>query len=162
MNFQKVEQDIKDCKRCTLWKRRINPVIGEGDLNTDIMFIGEAPGFNEDKQGKPFVGQSGKILDKLLESVNLKRQDIYIANILKCRPPKNRNPTNEEISSCSVHLDKQIEIIRPKIICCLGNFATGYILRRFDLKEEIKGISKIHGRVFDVTTVYGEMKIIPF
>ena len=161
MKFQELEQEIKNCKKCALWKTRINPVIGEGNLNAKIIFVGEAPGFNEDKQGKPFVGQSGKILDKLLESINLKREEIYIANILKCRPPENRNPTNEEILSCSSYLNKQIEIIKPKIICCLGNFATNFILKRFDLKKEIQGISKIHGKIFNVSTLYGMIKIIP-
>lgn len=161
MDFQELEKQILNCKKCNLYKTRINPVIGEGSLNARIMFIGEAPGFNEDKQGKPFVGQSGKILDKLLESINLKREEIYIANILKCRPPENRNPSNQEILSCSNYLNKQIEIIKPKVICCLGNFATDFILKRFNLKKEIQGISKIHGKVFNVSTLSGKIKIIP-
>ena len=160
-DFQILKQQILNCEKCPLCKTRNNPVVGEGFLDSKIMFIGEAPGFNEDKQGKPFVGQAGKIFDELLNSVNLKREEIYITNILKCRPPQNRNPKEEEIKSCSVYLDRQIEIIKPKIICCLGNFSTGYIFKKFLLKEKIQGISKIHGKIFDVSTLAGCMKIIP-
>ncbi len=156
-----LKQEILNCKKCDLYKTRTNPVIGEGNFNAEIIFVGEAPGFNEDRQGKPFVGQSGKILDKLLESINMKREEIYIANILKCRPPENRNPTKEEILFCSFYLNKQIKLIKPKIICCLGNFATDFILKKFNLKNEIQGISKIHGKIFSVSTLYGKIKIIP-
>ena len=159
--IKKLEEEVRACKKCELWKTRINPVIGEGSLDAEIIFIGEAPGFNEDKQGKPFVGQAGKIFDELLNSVDLKREEIYITNILKCRPPNNRNPTQEEIKVCSVYLDKQIEIIKPKIICCLGNFATSYMMKKFNLNDKIQGISKIHGKVFSVSTLSGSVKIIP-
>jgi len=156
-----ITQEIQNCKKCALHKTRINPVIGEGSYNAKIMFIGEAPGFNEDKQGKPFVGQAGKILDELLNSANLKREEIYIANILKCRPLQNRNPTKEEIKSCTPYLNKQIEIIKPKIICCLGNFATDFIMNKFDLKDKLQGISRIHGEIFNASTLNGVTKIIP-
>jgi len=156
-----ITQEIQNCKKCALHKTRINPVIGEGSYNAKIMFIGEAPGFNEDKQGKPFVGQAGKILDELLNSANLKREEIYIANILKCRPLQNRNPTKEEIKSCTPYLNKQIEIIKPKIICCLGNFATDFIMNKFDLKDKLQGISRIHGEIFNASTLNGVIKIIP-
>lgn len=159
--LQLIRQEILECKKCDLHKTRTNPVVGEGSLNAGIMFVGEAPGFNEDKQGKPFVGQAGKILDELLSSINLKREEIYIANILKCRPPNNRNPEAEEIKLCSPYLDKQIEIINPKIICCLGNFSTDYIFKKFGLKDKIQGISKIHGQVFQISTLEGNVKIIP-
>ncbi len=159
--INKIKEHIEVCKKCELWKTKTNPVIGEGSLDSEIIFIGEAPGFNEDKQGKPFVGQAGKIFDELLNSVGLKREEIYITNIIKCRPPENRNPTSEEITACSFYLDRQIEIIKPKIICCLGNFATSYVMKKFNLREEIQGISKIHGKVFSVSTLFGSMKIIP-
>ncbi len=159
--LQLLKQQILSCKKCDLHKTRTNPVTGEGSPDADIVFIGEAPGFNEDKQGKPFVGQAGKIFDELLNAVDLKREKIYITNILKCRPPKNRNPTQEEIKICSPYLDEQIEIIKPKIICCLGNFATDYILKKFDLKDKIQGISKIHGEVFKASTLMGIIKILP-
>jgi len=160
-NFEKLKQEILNCKKCELWKIRTNSVVGEGSQDTDIIFIGEAPGFNEDKKGKPFIGQAGKIFDELLNSINLKREDIYITNILKCHPPQNRNPTQEEIKSCSIHLNNQIELIKPKIICCLGNFATDYIFKKFNLKEKIQGISKIHGEIFTISTLTGVIKIIP-
>ncbi len=165
MNKQKemelLTKEIQNCKKCDLHQTRKNPVVGEGSLNAKVMFVGEAPGFNEDKQGKPFVGRAGKILDELLESVNLKREEVYIANILKCRPPNNRNPTQEEIKSCAPYLNRQIEIIRPKIICCLGNFATDFIMKKFGLKDKVQGISKIHGEKFNVSTLNGVIKIIP-
>jgi len=165
MNKQKemetLTKEIQDCKKCDLNKTRKNPVVGEGSLNAKIMFIGEAPGFNEDKKGRPFVGQAGKILDELLESINLKREEVYITNVLKCRPPNNRNPIKEEIKSCAPYLSRQIEIIKPKIICCLGNFATDFIMKKFNLKDKIQGISKIHGEVFNASTLNGIIKIIP-
>ena len=157
----KLIQEILKCKKCDLWKTRTHPVVGEGSLNAKIIFIGEAPGFNEDKQGRPFVGQAGKVFDELLNSVNLKRNEIYITNILKCRPPENRNPKQEEIKACSYYLNKQIEIIKPEIICCLGNFSTNFIMKKFGLNEKIQGISKIHGKIFKVQTLTGTTKIIP-
>ncbi len=160
-NIEKLKQEVLNCKKCGLWKTRTNSVLGGGRLNLKVMFVGEAPGFNEDLQGKPFVGQAGKILDELLDFVELERDSVYITNILKCRPPKNRNPTSEEINHCSIYLDRQIQIIEPKIICCLGNFAAAYILEKFDLKNKIQGISKIHGQVFKVLTLFGIIKIIP-
>ena len=158
--LEELEKQIIECKKCDLYKTRINPVFGEGSQNAEIMFIGEAPGFNEDKQGKPFVGQAGKILDELLNSINLKREEIYITNILKCRPPGNRNPQEDEINSCAYYLNKQIELIQPKVICCLGNFAIKFIFKKFNLDKEIQGVSKIHGKVLKVSTLNGQMKII--
>ncbi len=156
---KKLEGEVKDCKKCGLWKTRNNPVVGEGSLNSGIMFIGEAPGHNEDQQGKPFVGRAGKVLDELLALANLKREDVYIGNIIKCRPPKNRNPMPEEIKACTPYLDRQISIIKPRIICTLGNFATAYILEKFGLKPE--SIGKVHGRVFRVRNLLLDTKIIP-
>jgi len=154
-----MNEEIKNCKRCNLWKTRNNIVIGEGSLNADIMFIGEAPGYYEDKQGRPFVGKAGKILDELLNSVELKREEIYITNILKCRPPGNRDPLPEEIKACTPYLDRQIEIIKPKKICTLGNFATNYIFSSFGLKPE--SIGKIHGKVFKARNLFVSVDIIP-
>ena len=152
---------IEFCKKSSLYKEGTFPVFGEGSLNAEIMLVGEAPGYNESITGKPFCGASGKILDELLESAGLKREDIFITNIVKLRPPNNRNPTKEEIKQFSHFLDKQIEIINPKIICTLGNFSTGYILERFNLKDKIQGISKIHGQIFNVSTLLGIIKIVP-
>lgn len=159
--FNKTIEQIKTCEKCQLCKTRTNAVPGSGNPDADILFIGEAPGSNEDEQGLPFVGRAGKILDDLLISIELSRGDIYIANILKCRPPGNRNPKEEEINLCSGYLDKQISLIKPKVICCLGNFATRFILEKFNLKDEITGISKLHGKKFEISTLQGKINIIP-
>jgi uracil-DNA glycosylase len=159
--LDELNNKIKNCKKGPLCKTRTNAVPGEGSVNSEIMFVGEAPGFNEDKTGKPFVGRAGKIFDGLLNSINLKRDEIYITNILKCRPPKNRNPSDNEIKSCASYLDQQIEIIQPRIICCLGNFSTKFILQKYGLKDKIQGISKIHGKVFNVSNLTGVINIIP-
>jgi len=150
---------VKNCKKCNLWKTRNKPVIGDGSVDADIMFIGEAPGYNEDRQGLPFVGKAGGVLDQLLESVGLQRQDVYIANILKCRPPKNRNPFESEIITCTRYLNKQIEIIQPKLIISLGNFASSFTFKKFGLKYD--KISSVHGKIFQINTIFGDKKIIP-
>jgi len=158
-NLIKIEKTVKNCNKCSLSKTRINTVFGEGSKNVKIMLIGEAPGRNEDKQGIPFIGRAGKLLDDLLKSVNLKRDEVYITNILKCRPPKNRNPLKKEINACKSFLDKQIEIIKPKVICPLGNSASIYILKKYFFDP--KRISDIHGKTFNVKSSSGDMIIIP-
>jgi uracil-DNA glycosylase family 4 len=155
----RLEEEIKECKRCELWKTRTNPVAGEGSLTAKVMFVGEAPGYYEDLKGRPFVGKAGKILDELLESVGLERSEVYIANVLKCRPPGNRNPATVEIRACTPYLDAQMEIIKPTVIATLGNFSLGYIFDKFGLKAD--KISKIHGKVFKVSTIAGIKKIVP-
>lgn len=156
----RLREEIGDCRRCNLWKERTNLVFGDGNPNAKVMLVGEAPGFYEDREGIPFVGAAGKFLNKLLEIVSLKREDVYIANILKCRPPKNRDPLPEEIEACSPFLDKQIEIIKPKIIICLGRFASKYILNRFGFPH-VESISRIHGKVFVSNTPFGILRIVP-
>lgn len=108
------------CKKCRLCETRTNVVFGEGNQNADIMFVGEGPGFNEDLQGRPFVGKAGQLLDKMIEAINMKRSDVYIANVVKCRPPENRNPMDDESDACIDYLRWQVKLIRPKIIVCLG------------------------------------------
>ena len=157
--MKKIESEVCECKKCGLYKTRQLPVVGEGSLNADLLFIGEAPGYNEDLQGKPFAGRSGKVFDELLESIELKREKIYITNILKCRPPKNRNPLLSEIKSCTPYLDKQLGIIKPKIIVTLGNFATQYIFEKFGMAK--KRISDVHGKTFPINTLNGNLVIIP-
>ncbi|NMX21725.1 uracil-DNA glycosylase [ANME-1 cluster archaeon GoMg4] len=159
--LERIEQSIKACKRCELWKTRTNPVAGAGSLSAKIVLVGEAPGYYEDLKGEPFVGKAGKVLDELLESIGLQRNDVYIANVLKCRPPGNRNPATEEIRACTPYLDAQLEIIQPEIIATLGNFSLSYIFDKFGLKKD--KISKIHGTVFTVSTIAGIKikKIIP-
>jgi len=157
--MRRLEERVKACKKCELWSQRRNAVVGEGSLLADVMFVGEAPGYYEDLKGRPFVGKAGKVLDELLASVHLERKDVYICNVLKCRPPKNRDPKPEEIESCTPFLDEQIEIIQPKVIATLGNYSLQYIFSKFNMKSE--KISKIHGRIFTVETLNGTHKIIP-
>jgi len=131
--------EVAVCQRCALSSARRNAVPGEGPENADIMFIGEAPGFHEDRQGKPFVGAAGHFLNELLASIGLGREDVYICNVLKCRPPDNRDPKAEEIEACRPFLDRQIELIAPKMIVTLGRFS---MARWFPNVR----ISRIHGR----------------
>lgn len=125
------------------------------------MFIGEAPGANEDKMGRPFCGAAGKILDELLALVGIKRGEIYITNILKDRPPGNHPPRTEEIKACTPYLDRQIEIIKPKVICTLGNFATSFVFKKFGIEDKLLGISKIHGKVFLAGDLFCQVMVIP-
>jgi len=141
--LKELEEEVRQCTKCGLCKGRTNVVFGTGDADADLMFVGEAPGYYEDMQGEPFVGRAGQLLTKIIESIGLKRSESYIANILKCRPPENRNPTVNEIILCKPHLIKQIEIIRPKIICALGTFAAQTLL---DTKESI---GKLRGTFHD-------------
>jgi uracil-DNA glycosylase family 4 len=120
---------IHECQRCPLWKSRTNFVFGVGNPDADIMFVGEAPGAEEDRLGEPFVGRAGKLLDKILAAMKLSRGDVYIANILKSRPPNNRDPRPEEAEACEPYLHQQIKIIKPKIICCLGRIAAQRLLQ---------------------------------
>ena len=140
---------ITVCSKCILSKTRINVVIGSGKIPNQIVFIGEAPGSQEDKQGIPFVGRAGKIFDRLLNSISLTRNEVYITNILKCRPPKNRNPKTTEIIQCTPYLEKQIEILRPKILAPMGTFPTKYCCSKFNIPFD--NISSIHGKKFLVT-----------
>lgn len=139
---------IKDCRKCPLAKGRTQVVFGVGSENADLMFIGEAPGYYEDQQGEPFVGAAGQLLDKLLASIGLTRNEVYIANIIKCRPPQNRDPLPEEVEACKPYLYKQIEMIAPKIICTLGNHATRVLLNKN------VSISRVHGRKFGGNNYY--------
>ncbi|KYK22983.1 DNA polymerase [Thermoplasmatales archaeon SG8-52-4] len=150
---------INKCKKCDLYKTRNKPVVGEGSIDSNILFIGEAPGHNEDISGKPFVGRAGKIFDELLSSIDMKRNDVFITNILKCRTQNNRNPFKGEIEACTKFLTDQINIIKPKIIVTLGNFAKDFMFKKYKLENE--KISKIHSKVFKVKSSYGIVKIIP-
>lgn len=124
-----IREEVSTCKACSLCEGRTNVVFGEGNPHARVMIIGEAPGKNEDLQGKPFVAAAGKFLDELLEVAGLKREDVFIANVLKCRPPSNRNPKPEEIEACATFLRQQTQTISPDVIVTLGNFATQFILR---------------------------------
>ena len=132
------------CTRCALAQTRTQVVFGVGSPTAELMFVGEAPGFHEDKQGIPFVGSAGQLLTKLLAGIGIAREDVYIANVLKCRPPGNRDPLPEEIQACEGHLWRQIELIRPTLVCTLGNFATKL------LSGKPAGITQVHGRPQEV------------
>lgn len=142
-------------------KNNYYPVIGEGNHYADIMFIGEAPGKNEAETARPFCGAAGKILDELLESTGLNREEVYITNVVKDRPPANRDPLPEEIEIYGPFLDRQIDIIKPKIIATLGRFSMRYIMKKFGIEDRLQPISKIHGQVFKTEASYGKIKIIP-
>lgn len=146
--LKKFFYEIKDCKNCGLGESRINFVFGSGSADSKIMFIGEAPGRNEDLQGKPFVGQAGRILDELLSMIGFERKNVFIANVLKCRPPRNRDPQPEEINNCKNYLFRQIQIINPEIICTLGRHSTQLILKTD------KSITGLRGRVFKIDGRY--------
>jgi uracil-DNA glycosylase len=147
-----VRADIGDCTRCklhALGRRQI--VFGVGNPNADLMFVGEAPGADEDLQGMPFVGRAGQLLTKIIEAIGLRRDDVYIANVIKCRPPENRNPDPDEVDTCEPFLFQQIDAIKPKVIVALGTFAARALLKTQD------PISRLRGRVYD----YRGAKLIP-
>ena len=146
-----VQKELGDCKRCKLHRTRRTIVFGEGNEKATLMLIGEGPGYDEDVQGRPFVGKAGQLLTKILQSINLPREEVYIANIIKCRPPQNRNPEPEEIQSCYPFLQKQIQAIRPKIICALGTFSAQTLL-----KTGTK-ITALRGKLYDLEGI----KVIP-
>jgi uracil-DNA glycosylase len=131
--------EVAGCTKCRLAEGRTQVVFGVGDPSADLMFVGEAPGFHEDQQGKPFVGQAGKLLDKLLAGIGLEREQVYVANVLKCRPPGNRDPQPDEIEACEGHLFRQISLTEPKVVATLGNFATKL------LSGKPTGITRVHG-----------------
>ncbi len=151
ITLEDVRKELGDCKRCKLHRGRKTIVFGEGNEKATLMLIGEGPGYDEDVQGRPFVGKAGQLLTKILQSINLPREEVYIANIIKCRPPQNRNPEPDEIQSCHPFLMKQIEAIQPKIICALGTFSAQTLL-----KTETK-ITALRGKLFDLEGI----KVIP-
>ncbi len=156
-DMEQLAIEIRNCRKCELWKVRNNPVMGEGSIDARIMFIGEAPGRKEDEQGKPFVGAAGKILDGTLHANGIERKEVYITNVVKCRPPGNRDPSMEEIKACVPYLERQIEIIKPEVIATLGRFSSRYILSRYGFSY--LPISSIHGRVFEDRL--NDVKIVP-
>ena len=147
-----IREDIGDCTRCKLCRLgRKQIVFGVGNPHADLMFVGEAPGRDEDLQGEPFVGRSGQKLTQIIEAIGLKREDVYIANVIKCRPPENRNPEPDEVESCEQFLFRQVDFIKPKVIVALGTFAARSLLKTDE------PISRLRGRVFD----YRGAKLIP-
>ena len=151
ITLEDVRKELGDCKRCKLHRGRKTIVFGEGNEKATLMLIGEGPGYDEDVQGRPFVGKAGQLLTKILQSINLPREEVYIANIIKCRPPQNRNPEPDEIQSCNPFLMKQIRVIQPKIICALGTFSAQTLL-----KTDTK-ITALRGKFYDLEGI----KVIP-
>jgi uracil-DNA glycosylase family 4 len=143
------------CTRCRLAQGRTQVVFGVGDPDADLMFVGEAPGFHEDQQGYPFVGQAGKLLDRLLAGIGLDRSRVYIGNVIKCRPPGNRDPMPDEIEACEGHLFRQIELIEPRVVATLGNFATKL------LSGKQHGITRVHGTAQEVTIGASRVTLFP-
>ena len=146
--LKQVYEEARGCTACALHQTRTTVVFGAGDADAELMFIGEGPGANEDAQGLPFVGRAGKLLDTLLAEIELTRGDVFIANVVKCRPPGNRDPHPNEIESCHHYLRDQVQLIQPTVICTLGNFATKL------LREDPTGISRLHGQA-EVRTIGG-------
>lgn len=144
MTFDQLRTECLNCQKCELAKTRTQVVFGTGNENADIMFVGEGPGKNEDEQGIPFVGQAGNLLNNYLAAVGLSRDDVYIANIVKCRPPGNRDPLPEEQNQCIGWLEQQLELVSPKVIVCLGRVAAKRLI-----EEDFK-VTKQHGQVFDI------------
>lgn len=141
--WEALEHDCKNCRECSLWETRTNVVFGVGNQNAEVLFIGEGPGANEDAQGVPFVGRAGHLLDDMLEIIGLKRDDVYIANIVKCRPPQNRDPLPAESEACMPWLREQFRLLQPKIVVCLGRIAAQRMIRQdFSVTRE-------HGQIIE-------------
>ncbi len=163
--MKKIRDELLDFTESPLYAYRKEhgyfPVVGEGSHEADIVFIGEAPGETEAKTARPFCGRSGKLLDEMIASIGLKRENVYITNVVKDRPPENRDPTPAEIELYAPFLDRQIEIIRPEVIATLGRFSMHYIMNKFGLGSELQSISKIHGKQFEARTAFGTVTIVP-
>jgi uracil-DNA glycosylase len=142
-SLPRIREDIGDCTRCKLHKGRTNIVFGVGNPKAELMFVGEGPGHDEDIKGEPFVGRAGKLLTQMIEAMSLRRENVYIANVVKCRPPENRLPEKDEITTCSPFLMRQIDVIKPKVVCCLGSCAAQTLL------QTTQGISRFRGEWFD-------------
>jgi len=150
-HLEAIREDLGDCTRCNLHKGRQTVVFGVGNPNADLMFIGEGPGYEEDRQGVPFVGPAGQLLTKIIEAIQLTREDVYIANIVKCRPPSNRDPEPEEIATCRPFLERQVSSIKPRVICTLGRVATQAML------STEKALGRVRGQVFS----FGDAALVP-
>lgn len=152
VEWESLESEILNCKKCRLWRGRRNAVPGEGPLDSKVMFIGEAPGRQEDVEGRPFVGAAGKLLTELLESNGMRRSTVYITNIVKCRPPNNRDPLEDEVEACNSYLERQVKNLKPKLIVCLGRHAAKHLFKKAGL--EYKSMAKMRGVFYEVK-VYG-------
>lgn len=151
LSLASIREEIGECKRCKLHMKRRNIVFGTGNVDAELVFVGEGPGEDEDIEGFPFVGKAGQLLTRIIEAMDMRRDDVYIANIVKCRPPNNRNPEPDEIESCAPFLKKQLEIIRPRLICALGTFAAQTLL------ASQEKISQMRGRFYS----YNGIRVMP-
>lgn len=162
--MKEIRDDVLALKQSPLYEYRTSngyyPVIGEGSHDATIMFVGEAPGKNEAETGRPFCGASGKFLSEMLGGIGLSREQVYTTNVVKDRPPENRDPTPQEIALYAPLLDRQIEVIQPKVIATLGRHSMGYIMKKFGLDLELEPISKIHGKAFQAQASYGPITIV--
>jgi len=156
--LEDLRSEVERCRKCSLWRTRKHPVFGEGPPDAEIMLIGLGPGRQEDLQGRPFVGAAGKFLDQLLEIAGLRRDEVYITNVMKCFLPENK-ATEDQIKACTPYLDQQIEIICPKLMITLGNVATSYIFGKFGLKTD--SMERLHGKVFEISTLTFSAHLIP-
>lgn len=163
--MKQIKEEICNLVSSPLYTYRLEnkyfPVVGEGSHSAEIVFIGEAPGENEAKTGRPFCGRAGAVLDSMLLKSQLNRDEVYITNIVKDRPPKNRDPLPEEISLYGPYLDRQLKIIKPKVVATLGRFSMQYIMNQYGLQKELASISLIHGRVFEAKASWGTFKVVP-
>ncbi len=158
--METVANEVKACRKCRLGETNTNAVPGEGSLDATVLFIGEAPGYWEDVKGRPFVGTAGKLLDALLREINLSRSTIYITNVVKCRPPKNRAPSPIEVETCTPYLKHQIKTVQPEIIVTLGRHATSFILSESGIKEAVS-ITKLRGKVYSVKLFGVPVSVLP-
>ena len=163
--MRQIKDEVVNLKESPLYKERIRtrmlPVIGEGSHHAEIMFVGEAPGKTEAMTGRPFSGAAGRVLDELLKSIGIERKDVYITNMVKDRPPSNRDPLPEEIALYAPFLDRQVDIIRPKVIVALGRHSMKYLMEKFGISKGAESISKIHGNLYEAETTYGKIKFMP-
>ena len=157
LELDRLRKMVEECRKCPLWKNRNKPVFGEGPPDAKIMLIGLGPGYHEDREGRPFVGAAGKFLNKLLDSVGLKREEVYITNVVKCYLPENK-VTDEEVKACTPYLDKQIELVDPETIIALGNTAAEYLSKKY--RFQFTSMEKMHGQVLRIPTISREVKIV--
>jgi uracil-DNA glycosylase family 4 len=147
--LEQIDREVTSCVECRLYKRRRHAVPGDGNINAEIMFVGEAPGRQEDAEGVPFVGQAGQLFDRFLADIGISRQNVYVTNVVKCRPPGNRDPRADEISVCTeLYLSRQVGVIRPKFLVMLGRHSASYVLSEVGM--DVKGITQIHGEICEV------------
>jgi len=158
--MEEVASEVRACVKCDLWKSRRNTVSGEGDVNATVLFVGEAPGYWEDLKGRPFVGAAGKLLDSLLSGIGLPRSEVFITNVVKCRPPENRDPRPVEVETCTPYLNRQVELIRPKFVATLGRHSADYVFSKVGLGG-VESITRVRGRVYRVSLLSLPIHLVP-